>query len=351
MSSSSPASYAPDSPASVAALEEALVAPGPIAVEAMRRLEGDLLLLGVGGKMGPTLARLARRASDAAGVSRRILGASRFSSPETRSSLEAAGVETLTCDLLDADSVAALPDVPNVIYMTGLKFGMSENPSLAWAMNCYTPALVARRFRASRLVAFSTGNVYGLTTPASGGSVETDAPQPIGEYAMTTLGRERIFEHFCRTQGTPTALLRLNYATELRYGVLVDLALAVLQGRPIDVTMSHVNVIWLGDANALTLAAFAHVASPAKIINLAGGEILRVRDVCERFGELLGRRPEFTGQESPVALLNNGHAGRRLLGQPSVDADRMIRWTAAWVARGGENLGKPTHFQVRSGKY
>jgi len=346
-----PASYAPDVPTSVAQLEDLLTAPNPIAVSAMAGLDGDLILLGVGGKMGPTLARLARRASDAAGVSRRVIGVSRFGSPETRRTLEALGIETIACDLLDADSVAALPDVPNVIYMTGLKFGLSENPSLAWAMNCYTPALVARRFRASRLVAFSTGNVYPLTSAASGGSLETDPLRPNGEYAMTTLGRERMFEHFSRVQGTRTTLLRLNYATELRYGVLVDLALDVLHDRPIDVTMSYVNVIWLADANTLTLAAFAHGASPARIINLAGGEILRVREVCERFGELLGRRPRFTGEESDLALLNNGRGGHELLGRPSVDADQMIRWTAAWVARGGENLGKPTHFQVRSGKY
>jgi len=350
-SSVDPASYAPEIPSSAAQLEDLLTSPTPSTIRAMAQLEGDLILLGVGGKMGPTLARLARRASDAAGVSRRVIGVSRFGSAQTRQQLEAHGIETISCDLLDADSVAALPDAPNVIYMTGLKFGLSQNPSLAWAMNCYTPALVARRYRASRLVAFSTGNVYGLTTPTSGGSVETDLPQPNGEYAMTTLGRERMFEYFSRSQGTHTTLLRLNYATELRYGVLVDLALDVLNDRPIDVTMSYVNVIWLADANALTLAAFAHATSPAKVINLAGGDILRVREVCERFGELLGRRPRFTGQESELALLNNGRGGHALLGQPTFDADQMIRWTAAWVARGGENLGKPTHFQVRSGKY
>lgn len=346
-----PHDYAPDAPTSIAQLEEVLTAPSPLVVEAMRRLSGDLVLLGVGGKMGPTLARLARRASDAAGVARRIIGVSRFSSESTRRALEAHGIETVPCNLLDADAVARLPDAANAIYMSGFKFGASENPSLAWGMNCYAPALVARRYRSSRLVAFSTGNVYGLTTPASGGSRETDPPNPQGEYAMTTLGRERMFEYFSREHGTPTTLLRLNYATELRYGVLVDLALDVFHQQPIDLTMSHVNVIWLADANALTLCAFAHGASPPKIVNLAGAEILRVREVCERFGEYFGRPPIFTGVESPVSLLNNGHAGHSLLGQPQVDADRMIRWTAAWVARGGENLGKPTHFQVRSGKF
>lgn len=301
--------------------------------------------------MGPTLARLAKRASDAAGRSRRVIGVSRFSSPRARQSLEEAGVETISCDLLDADAVARLPEVPNVIFMTGYKFGLAQNPAMAWAMNCYAPALVARRYRESRIVAFSTGNVYGLVPVTSGGSVETDEPRPDGEYAMTALGRERMFQHFALAQGTRTALLRLNYATELRYGVLVDMALDVWHERPIHLSMSYVNVIWLADANALTLAAFSQVASPARIINLAGGEILRVREVCERFGEYFGKQPIFVGQESDRALLNHGIGGHQLLGAPRVSADQMIRWTAAWVARGGENLGKPTHFQVRDGKF
>ena len=341
----------PPAPQSVEELEDNLSTPSERAIDAMRRLDGDLVLLGVGGKMGPTLARMARRASDAAGVRRRIWGVSRFGSPGLRERLESWGVETISCDLLDEAQVARLPDAANVIYMTGMKFGASANPPLTWAMNCLAPSIACRRYARSRIVAFSTGNVYGLVPVASGGSVETDPPRPDGEYAMTTLGRERMFQYHSQVQQTPIALLRLNYATELRYGVLVDMARDVAAGRPVDISMGHVNVIWLTDANAMTLAAFDHVAAPARIINLAGGEILNMRSVCEQFGRTLDRTPSFVGHEGPDALLNNGHGGFPLLGQPQVDAAQMIRWTADWVARGGENYGKPTHFQTRSGKF
>ena len=338
-------------PRSVEELEERLSRPSPAAIAAMQRLEGDLVLLGVGGKMGPTLARMARRASDAAGASRRIFGVSRFTSPVARQRLEDCGVETIPCDLLDPRAAEQLPDAANVIYMTGMKFGASGNPGTTWAMNCYAPAVACRRYASSRIVAFSTGNVYGLTSVAGGGSVETDAPRPDGEYAMTALGRERMFQYFSSAQGTPTVLLRLNYATELRYGVLVDLARNVHAGEPVDVSMGHVNVIWLADANAMTLAAFDHVAPGARILNLAGADILSLADVARRYGERMGRDVQLVGQSGPDALLNNGHASYPLLGAPQVDARTMIDWTADWVARGGENLGKPTHFQVRNGKF
>ena len=341
----------PPAPRSVEELEDILSTPSERAIDALRRLDGDLVLLGVGGKMGPTLARMARRASDVAGVKRRIFGVSRFNSPGLRERLEGWGVETISCDLLDHDGVARLPDAPNVIYMTGMKFGASANPPLTWAMNCLAPSLVCRRYAQSRIVAFSTGNVYGLVPVASGGSVETDAPRPDGEYSMTALGRERMFQYFSQVQQTPVALLRLNYATELRYGVLVDMARDVAAGRPVDISMGHVNVIWLTDANAMTLAAFDHVAAPARIINLAGGEILNMREVCHEFGQQLNQTPTIIGQEGPDALLNNGRGAFSLLGTPQVDAQQMIRWTADWVARGGENYGKPTHFQTRSGKF
>lgn len=338
-------------PKSVDDLERCLSRPTERAVEAMGRMRGDLVILGVGGKMGPTLARMARRASDAAGVQRRIWGVSRFSSSATRERLEAHGIETIACDLLDEKAVARLPDAANVLFMTGMKFGAAANPGLAWAMNCYAPAVVSRRYPDSNLVAFSTGNVYGLTSVAGGGSVESDPPRPDGEYSMMALGRERMFQYFSVAQGTRAALLRLNYATELRYGVLVDLARQVFRGEPIDVSMGYVNVIWLADANAMTLAAFDHVASPARIINLAGHEILELRAVAERFGQLFGREVRCVGQESADALLNNGQGGYPLLGEPTMPAESMIRWTADWIAGGGEILDKPTHFQVRNGKF
>lgn len=338
-------------PRSVVELEERLSRPTRRAVEAMGRMQGDLVIVGVGGKMGPTLARMARRASDEAGVKRRIWGVSRFTSDKARRSLEECGAETIACDVLDPDAATQLPAAPNVLFMTGFKFGAADNPGLTWAMNCYAPAVVCRRYASSRIVAFSTGNVYGMVPVSSGGSVETDALRPDGEYAMTALGRERMFQYFSQSQGTPVLLARLNYATELRYGVLVDLALEVHAGRPIDISMGHVNVLWLADANAMTLAAFDHPASPARIVNMAGAEILNLRSVALKFGQLMGRDVTFVGQERTDALLNNGHGGYSFLGEPSTSAETMIRWTADWVARGGENLGKPTHFQVRDGKF
>jgi nucleoside-diphosphate-sugar epimerase len=338
-------------PQSVAELEEQLSAPSERTIASLAKLSGDLVILGVGGKMGPTLARLARRATDAAGVSRRIIGVSRFQTPGLREKLESWGIETCVADLLDEQAVSRLPDAPNVLYMTGFKFGATRNPALTWAMNCYTPALVCQRYATSRIVAFSTGNVYGPVPVASGGSVESDEPRPDGEYSMTALGRERMFQYFSEARGIPTALVRLNYATELRYGVLVDLALEVSAERPIDVSLGYVNVIWLGDANQMTLAAFEQVSTPARIMNLAGPDILYLPDVCRQFGEWLEKPVQCVGTPGTTALLNNGAAGYPLLGLPQVPIERMMSWTADWVARGGELLGKPTHFQVRNGKF
>ena len=235
--------------------------------------------------------------------------------------------------------------------MAGMKFGATGNPSLTWAMNCYVPAMVCRKFHDSRIVAFSSGNVYPMVPADSSGSTEDDPPQPVGEYAMSVLGRERVCEHFSITLGTPAAILRLNYATELRYGVLYDIAQDVLAGRPVDLTMSKVNVIWQADANAMSLAALAHTDTPAKTINVAGPEILRVRDVAEQFGRLMNKPVQFAGEEGPSAFLNDGRSGHQLLAGATVGADQMIRWIADWVVQGGESLGKPTHFQVQDGKY
>jgi nucleoside-diphosphate-sugar epimerase len=335
----------------VDALEERLSQPSSAAIEALAAVKGDLLILGVGGKMGPTLARMAVRASHQAGINRRVIAASRFSDGSLPARLQAWGVETVACDLLDEEAVAALPEAANVIFMTGMKFGASRNPAMTWAMNCYAPALVCRRFRHSRMVAFSSGNVYPLVSLDSGGSKEADEPGPIGEYAITVLGRERTFQYFSDRYQIPTALLRLNYATEMRYGVLVDIAQDVQAERAVDLTTPMFNVIWQGDANAMTLAALAHAANPPRIINIAGPAFLRVRDVAEQFGRLMNKPVRFAGQEGSTAYLNNGSEGHRLLGNVSVDAETLILWTADWVQRGGESLGKPTHFQVRSGKF
>ena len=332
-------------------LEELLSEPTDGVIDTLARLPGDLIVLGVGGKMGPTLARMARRASDAAGTRRRVIGVSRFSDGGLEERLHAHGIETVRCDLLDQGQLDRLPEVPNVVYMTGMKFGAAGQQARTWAMNCYLPGMVCSKFRRSRIVAFSTGNVYPLTPAQHGGSREGDALGPVGEYAMTSVGRERICEHFSRMLTLPLALLRLNYATELRYGVLVDLALKVQAGQEVDLAMGCFNALWQADANAMALRAFDHLASPPFVVNLAGPELLSVRRVAEEFGQLLGRPVAFRGSEAADALLSNGQLGHRLFGYPRVSAGQMIRWIADWVRRGGANLGKPTHFEVRDGQF
>jgi nucleoside-diphosphate-sugar epimerase len=333
-----------------AQLETWLSEPTPEVIETLGRLPGDIALLGVAGKMGPTLARMAKRASDAAGVRRRVIGVARFSDGG-QEALETHGVETIRCDLLNEDDVARLPEAPNVIFMAGRKFGSTGDEPLTWAMNAYLPAVVCRKFRQSRIVAFSTGNVYGLSPPASGGSRESDPVQPIGEYAMSCLARERLFAYFSRALNIPMAILRLNYACELRYGVLVDLAQRIARGEPIDLTMGHFNVIWQGDANAMTLRALAHVSTPPWVVNMTGPETLSVRDVCLRLGEVLGKPVRFSGSEAPEALLSNASIGLKRLGPPRVSAAELAEHVADWIARGGRTLGKPTHFESRDGKF
>lgn len=332
-------------------LEAHLSEPTAAVVETMRRLQGDIAVLGVGGKMGPTLARMAKRASDAAGVKRRIYGVARFSSSGLADPLRADGIEPIAADLLDRVALARLPEAPNLVFMAGMKFGSTGQEAMTWAMNCYLPGMVCERYPKSRIVAFSTGNVYGLTPVSGGGSKETDVPNPMGDYAMSCLGRERIFEHFSRAMKIPAAIIRLNYAVELRYGVLVDVAKKVWAGEPVDVSMGYANVIWQREANAQSLVAFDHVSSPPKILNVAGAEVLRIRDVAMRFGKLMGREAKVVGTESPDALLNNGAETHRLVGAPEVSAEQMMGWIADWVKRGGESLGKPTHFEARDGKF
>lgn len=341
----------PDRIGNVDQLEELLSRPSPAAITALGRVGGDLIILGVAGKMGPTLARMALRASQAAGIKRRVIGVSRFSDPSLQTQLNACGIQTIQGDLLDPAFVRSLPDAPNVIYMAGRKFGSTGNEPLTWVMNTDLAARMCQRFCHSRFVAFSTGNVYGLVPVEGGGAVETDPLRPVGEYAMSCLGRERIFEHFSRTCGIPTAILRLNYANELRYGVLVDLAQQVMDQAVVDVTMGHVNVIWQGDACAMALAALADAASPPLVLNIAGPERLAVRDVCTKLGDLLEKPVRFAGTEAKDALLSDGAEAMRRYGAPRVGADVMIRWIAAWIQRGGQTLDKPTHFQSRDGRF
>lgn len=336
--------------ADVAALETLLSEPTPQAVETLARIDGDVVVLGAAGKMGPTLARMARRAADEAGRARRVFAVSRFTGGG-RAELEAHGVETIACDLLDERAVASLPDAPNVIFMAGRKFGSTGNEALTWAMNCGLPSIVCRRYSSSRVVAFSTGNVYGLIPAGRGGSREEDAPSPVGEYAMSCLGRERMFEYCSQAHGTPVVLLRLNYAVEMRYGVLVDLASRILADRPIDVTMGYVNVIWQGDANAMALTALSRAAVPAAVVNIAGPDELVVRDVATRLAARVGRSARFTGAEARDALLSSGVRGYEWLGRPRVAVETLLEWTAAWLAEGGATSGKPTHFASRDGRF
>ncbi len=331
-------------------LEDLLSEPTSEAIETLGRVPGDLVLLGVAGKMGPSLARMARRASDAAGVRRRVIGVARFSSGG-QEELEAQGVETIKCDLHDEQAVARLPKAENVIYMVGRKFGSTGEESQTWATNCYVPAVICRKYRQSRIVAFSTGNVYGLAPKSGGGSRETDSLAPVGEYAMSALGRERLFEYFSRSQETPLAIVRLNYACELRYGVLVDLAQRIHAGQPVDLSMGYLNTIWQGDANAMTLRALEHVASPPWTVNVTGPELLSVHTVCERLGELMDKDVKFIGTEADTAILSNVSRATQLWGEPRVGADQLLEWIAHWVRRGGRSHGKPTHFESRDGRF
>ena len=338
-------------PTSEAALDARLSHPTAGLLETLQRHSGDLLILGAGGKMGPTLARMARRGLDAVGSGARVIAVSRFRDPTVAAGLTADGIEVIAADLLDPVALAALPDAASVIFMAGQKFGTRGAPADTWAMNAVVPARVAERFAGRRTVVFSTGNVYPLTPAAGGGPTETALPGPIGEYAMSCLARERIFEHAALARGTPVAIVRLNYAIDLRYGVLLDTARRVLAGQPVPLAMGYVNAIWQGDASARALQCLDLAATPADVLNLTGPETISVRWMAERFGELLGRVAAFRDVEAPDALLSNARRSVQLFGAPTVDLESMLHWTADWLRRGGRELGKPTHFEARDGRY
>lgn len=338
-------------PATLEELEERLSRPTPAVVDLMRSLPGDILVLGAAGKMGPSLARMAKRASDEAETTRRVIAASRFREPGSAEAFQQHGIETLAVDLLDANAVAYLPHAPNVVFMAGMKFGSTGQEPMTWAMNAWLPGLVCERYHRSRIAAFSTGNVYGLVPVERGGSKEEDALNPAGEYAMSCLGRERIFQHFSNQRGTPVSIIRLNYACDLRYGVMVDVAQKVWRGEPVDVHMGYFNTIWQGDANALSLLSLGKADSPPWIVNLTGNVTLSVREVAKRFGELFGKPVQIEGTEAPDALLSNPYRSFVELGIPFIRDEELMEWVASWVAHGGESLGKPTHFESRDGKF
>jgi nucleoside-diphosphate-sugar epimerase len=337
----------PTSIDSEALLDDIMSTPSPGLVQDLARVPGDIMILGVGGKMGPTLARMARRAAP----EKRIVAVARFSSSGLREELEAEGIDTIVCDLLDAEAVRALPRIENIVFMAGFKFGAQSDPGQTWAMNVQVPAIVAETFRDSRIVAFSTGCVYPFAEVREGGSSEDVTPEPPGEYAITCLGRERMFQHYSKLYGTPGVLFRLNYAIDLRYGVLHDLAQKIIDRKPIDVSMGHVNIIWQGDACAQALRSLAHCASPPMPLNVSGPEILSVRWLAQELGRRLDIEPEIIGVEAERSWLTNTARAAQLFGYPSVSVLTMIDWVADWVAAGRRSLGKPTKFEVRSGAY
>ena len=329
------------------ALEDYLATPSRDLIRDLARVEGDLLILGVGGKMGPSLARLARNAMPG----RRVIAVARFSEAGVRESLEAHGVETIACDLLDAQALAALPQCPNVVFMAGRKFGADSDNPLTWAMNAHVPALVAQAFRHSRIVAFSTACVYPFVPVTSQGADESLPPNPPGEYAQSCVGRERMFEYFSKLHGTPGRLVRLSYAIDMRYGVLVDVATKVWRGEPVDVTMGHVNVIWQGDANAQALRCLAVATTPTSPLNVRGPETLSIRWLAGEFGRHFDKPVQIKGEEAPSAWLMNTTEAERNFGYPRTPLLRQIGWVADWIAREQRLYNKPTKFETRDGKY
>ena len=317
----------------------------------MRRLRGDIIILGAGGKMGPSLAKRVNRACQAAGAERRVIAASRFSDPDIVSDLERAGIEAIRCDFLNREDVARLPGCENVLFLSGRKFGSSGRPDLTWVMNTVVPANVALHYRQSRFVAFSTGNVYPFVKAGTGGSVETDEPAPVGEYAQSCLGRERVFEYYSHEYGMPCLLFRLNYAVDLRYGVLVDIARKVRAGEPVSLTVGWFNTLWQGDANSYALRSLELAASPPKVLNVTGPGQISVREAAEFFGRAFGRKPLFQGEDSGQALLGDAALCHRLLGPPEVSLETLLEWVRHWTEIGGVSLNKPTKFEVADGRF
>ncbi|HEV8506843.1 MAG TPA: NAD-dependent epimerase/dehydratase family protein [Chitinophagaceae bacterium] len=328
-----------------------LLEPSDDLVSEIAELKDDILILGVGGKMGPALARLARQAADKAGVNKKIIGVARFSEPGLKAELNNDGIKTICADLLEDDQLEALPDVKNVLYLAGTKFGTTGKESFTWAMNSYLPGRIAQKFKNSRIVVFSTGNVYPLTPVSMGGADEALTPQPVGEYAQSCLGRERVFQYYSLKNNTPILIYRLNYANDVTYGVLLEIARSVKEKRPLNLSMGHVNVIWQGDANEMALRAFRHCAVPSKVLNITGPETISVRWLANEFGKLFGETPQFMNHEQDTALLSNAAESYRLFGYPKVSLKKMMELIVGWINEDGKTINKPTHFQERTGQF
>jgi nucleoside-diphosphate-sugar epimerase len=332
-------------------LHALLTQPSEADIAFARRLTGDTMILGAGGKMGPTLAQRLQLALRAADRNFRVIAVSRFESSDVERELNDVGVKTIACDLLDPDDVKTLPQVENVLFLAGRKFGSSGDPELTWAMNVVVPSQVAQHFRESRIVAFSTGNVYPFVSPEQGGCVESDAPAPLGEYAQSCLGRERIFEYYSKKFKTPCLIFRLNYAIDLRYGVLVDIARQIFEDKPVDLSVPAVNVLWQGDANSYAMRSLELCESPARILNVTGRETIQVTRVAEFFANRFQRKLLVKGESKGLALLNNAQACFAALGYPAVTAEELMKAVASWVESGGASLNKATKFQVMDGRF
>ncbi|MFT4412251.1 NAD-dependent epimerase/dehydratase family protein [Fredinandcohnia humi] len=332
-------------------LEDIMTEPSEDLINDLKQIDGDILLLGVGGKMGPTMAKMIKRAIVKGGLSKRVIGVSRFSTGTLKEELEDFGIETISADLLNEAELQGLPDVKNIIYMAGNKFGTTGNEHFTWAMNAYLPGRVAAKYSNSRIVVFSTGNVYPLTNVLSGTCTEETPVNPVGEYAQSCLGRERVFTHFSRKNETPMLIFRLNYAIDLRYGVLLEIAKQVYEEKPIDLRMGHFNVIWQGDANEYAIRSLLHCDSPPQLLNVTGPETISTRWVAEEFAKRFGKKALFVYEEQPTALLNNAAKSHQMFGYPRVSLLQMLDWTAAWVESDGATHNKPTHFQEREGAF
>ncbi|MCE7057697.1 epimerase [Algoriphagus sp. AGSA1] len=332
-------------------LENELTVPSEALIADMARIEGDIMLLGIGGKMGPSMGKLAVDAIKAAGLEKRVYGVSRFSDAGAMKSLQEAGVETISCDLLNDGELQKLPQVQNIVYLAGHKFGTTGNEDFTWAMNAYLPGRVSEKFKNSRLVVFSSGNVLPFVPISSGGATEKTAPEPIGEYAQSCLGRERVFEYFSKTNKTPMLIYRLNYAVDFRYGILLEMAKAVFHEKEIDLSTSNVNVIWQKDANEIALRALLHTTAPARLLNVTGPEILSLHWIASEFGTIFKKEPRFINEPVGTALLNNASECHRLFGYPKTTPREMVEITANWLLQGGDDFGKPTHFQQRGGRF
>jgi nucleoside-diphosphate-sugar epimerase len=338
-------------PTTLEELHERASRPDQGVIDALLACPGDVAVLGAAGKMGCHLARMVQRALEAVGRSNKVYAVSRFSDPASKKPFEDCGIETISCDLSEVAQLAALPDCPNVFFLGGVKFGTAVDPELLRRFNVEMPALVAARYRSSRIVALSTGCVYPYVTPDSGGSVESDAIQPGGAYAESCSGRETAFVLASENSGTSVCLIRLNYSVDLRYGVPVDIGQRLLSGDSVDVSMGYVNVIWQGDAIRHIVRALTVASAPAKVLNVTGARTLSVRGIANKLGQLLGVTPHFTGEEAPTAWLNNASQAHSLFGAPEIDEDQLFTWVSEWLKAGGKILNKPTHFETRDGKY